>query len=450
MAVYVAGPLMIPLVVVYCWLGISLQQYNMSLLRELTRLKAITSSPVIQNFSEAMYGTKTIRAHQLEGNLARGFEQSLDDYLKNTISIVASKQWFSLRIQVVSLLIVLPSIVIAIVVQKVDSGQLAILLVYMMSLSNDVKRLLNNMSNMENRFVSFERCHYFMNIPPEEGYKHLEELKKGFESQLRSNFASKAVAPKHDLAGWPSEGSLELDNYSVKYRADLDYVLRKVSFNIEGGTKLGILGRTGAGKSTLISSIFRYFNSFEGEILIDGVKIRDIDLQTLRRAITIIPQDPILFNSSLKRNLDPTDSHSDQEVEKVLREINLWEKFQDHGGVQFAIDSAGANLSQGEKQLICFGRSILENNKLILMDEATANIDQFTEKTIQRLIEEKFSQSSIVMIAHKLNTIMICNKILILDHGKVIEFGDLQELKEKEGGVLNALLKSADLIKEYC
>lgn len=334
-------------------------------------------------------------------------------------------------------------------VSSTSSGYLAVLLIYMMSLSGDIKRLLNIAATLENRFISFERCYFFMNIPPEEGYKHLPQLKRHFHRMVEEGFKDKKVDLNVTITDWPRSGSVEFKNFSVRYRRDLDYTLKNLNFKIEHGTKLGILGRTGAGKSTLISSIFRYFGEFDGEILIDGVKIRDIDLQRLRSSMTIIPQDPILFNASIKKNLDPLDAHSVKDVEEVLKEIQLWDKFKDQG-VNHQIEAGGANLSQGEKQLICFGRAMLENNKLILMDEATANIDSFTEKTIQTLVEEKFKDATILMIAHKLNTIMNCDKVLILDHGQLLEFGDLQTLKNKEGGVFNGLLKSADLIKEYC
>ena len=295
---------------------------------------------------------------------------------------------------------------------NVSSGYFAVLLIYMVSISDDIKRLLANITKTENRFVSFERCYFFMNIPPEEGYKYLPMMKKHYKKLVEDEFSGKEknfVGPD-DLQGWPRSGSVELRNYSVKYRPDLDYVLRNLSFSLQSGEKLGILGRTGAGKSTLISSMFRYFSSFEGDILIDGVPIKTVDIQNLRSAMTIIPQDPILFNATIRKNIDPSDRHSAKECENVLKEIGLWEKFEHHNGNEFMVDVGGANLSQGEKQLICFGRALLEKNKLILMDEATANIDSITEKTMQRLVEEKFKDSTIIMIAHKLNTIMVCNK----------------------------------------
>ena len=285
-------------------------------------------------------------------------------------------------------------------------------MVYMVSLSNDVRKLLNNFSKLENKFISFERCCAFANIPPEEGYKNLPAMKNYYKKIVNREIKGddlKFVTPD-DLQGWPRSGSVELRNYSVKYRVDLGYVLKNITFKLESGEKLGILGRTGAGKSTLISSIYRYFSVFQGDILIDGVPIKSLDIQQLRRSLTIIPQDPILFNATIRKNIDPSDRHSADDVERVLREIGLWNKFDSNNGVNYMVDSGGSNLSQGEKQLICFGRALLEKNKVILMDEATANIDHTTEKIMQDLMKEKFGGCTIMMIAHKLNTVMNCDK----------------------------------------
>lgn len=334
---------------------------------------------------------------------------------------------------------------------RVSPGYFAVLMIYMVSVSEDIKRLLANLTKAENRFVSFERCFFFMSIPPEEGYTQMREMKQHFKMLVETEPEKKdrTFISKNSRRDWPMSGNLDFLNYSVKYRPELDYVLQNITFSLKSGEKLGILGRTGAGKSTLISSIFRYFNQYDGKILYDGVSIKNIDIQQLRRSITTIPQDPILFNTSLKRNLDPSEHHTRAEIEKVLEDVGLWEKFKDSHGIEHMIDVGGSNLSQGVKQLICFGRALLEKNKLILMDEATASIDSVTELKIQQLIKEKFSESTILMIAHKLTTVMDCDKILILDHGKIVEFGYLQELKVKQGSLLSKLLKNADLIKEY-
>ena len=189
-----------------------------------------------------------------------------------------TKQWFNQRIQFLNFLIIIPSIVLSVFVLKVSSGNFAVLLIYMISITDDIKRLLINLSKTENRFISFERCHFFMHIPAEVGYKSLPAYRRDYRRMVKDGLKNKDLQYHHSITNWPKSGKIEFYNYSVKYRPDLDYVLRNITFKLESGCKLGILGRTGAGKSTLIQSIFRYFGQFSGDILIDGVRIRDVDL----------------------------------------------------------------------------------------------------------------------------------------------------------------------------
>lgn len=333
-------------------------------------------------------------------------------------------------------------------IAKTSAGNFALLMVYMVNLSSDVRKLLITLLKIENTFISFERCQYFMALLPEVGYHHLNSMLESYDA-IVSNKPVRNLIARQYRADWPKSGSLEFRDFSVRYRPDLPEVLKQITFTLNSGQKLGILGRTGAGKSTLISSVFKYFEEFEGDLLYDGVSIRDIDLQQLRAAITIIPQDPVLLNGSVQKNLDPGSRYSSSDCEQVLKEVGLWEKVVTQGGLDYQIDGGGANLSQGEKQLICFGRALLQKSKLILMDEATASIDSQTEETMQLLIKEKFKGCTILMIAHRLHTVLICDQILILESGKIQEFGRLDELREKEDSILRSLLQSADLLQKY-
>lgn len=334
---------------------------------------------------------------------------------------------------------------------KSSSGNFAILMIYMVSLSTDIRKLLIILSSQENRFVSFERCHYFMTIPPENGYHRLKEMKEEYRELTSTTKEGeyKSIKPIYERADWPRSGKIDFIDFSVRYRPDLPPVLHHITFSLASGQKLGILGRTGAGKSTLVSSLFRYFADFDGQLLYDGVSIADLDIQQLRAAITVIPQDPVLFAGSLRRNLDPGLTRDPADVETVLREVGLWDRLAAMGGTDFTVEAGGANFSQGEKQLVCFGRALLERNPLVLMDEATASIDSQTEETMQRLVQERFAESTVLMIAHRLHTLLICDQILVLDGGRVLEFGGLAELRERPGSVLRELLKSADLLKEF-
>lgn len=211
---------------------------------------------------------------------------------------------------------------------------------------------------------------------------------------------------------------------------------------IAPGDKVGIVGRTGAGKTTFLSAIFRSFDEYIGEVKINGKEISGVDLKQLRQSMTIIPQDPQLFEDTLQHNLDPYGKHEPEEIIKMLKDFEMWDKFSSKGGLNFKIDDK--NLGQGEKQLLCMVRAMLNRTGLVLLDEATANIDASTEKKIQNAIQVLFKESTILMIAHRLNTIMFCNKILVLDQGSLLEFDELEVLKNDPESHFGGMLKKTE------
>ena len=282
-------------------------------------------------------------------------------------------------------------------------GIFGLMLNFVLQMTGDVKNLVSTSSSQENMLVSLERCLYFMNVKPEEGYKGLDLLERALRHGKDVNIDKSKLA-------WPQSGHLKIKNLSVRYRKGLPYVLKDISLDIKSGTKVGIVGRTGAGKSTLISAIYRTFDQYKGKIIIDGQEIRNVDLKILRFTMTIIPQDPYLFEDSVKNNIDPMNHFDDEKVKNILRDVGLWRKFTGLNGLETKINKGGDNLSQGEKQLVCLARALLFRNKLVLMDEATANIDTRTENLIQNLIKEKFKDSTVLMIAHRLNTVLHCDK----------------------------------------
>lgn len=274
---------------------------------------------------------------------------------------------------------------------------------FLLQLTYTINETLDTVSNHENRLISLERCCYFMEVEPEKGYKGLKILESAMRKRAdinlnRSNFS------------WPSTGDLKIENLFIRYRRDLPYVIKGINLDIKQGTKIGIVGRTGAGKTTLISAIYRNFDEYGGKVTFSGKEISSVDLKVLRNSMTIIPQDPYLFEDSVRNNLDPIHDFEDDKVQKILEEVGLWEKFEKLDGLESKIDKGGSNLSQGEKQLVCLARALLFDKKLVLMDEATANIDSQTEAKIQELVEKKFTNSTILMIAHRLNTILNCDK----------------------------------------
>lgn len=214
-----------------------------------------------------------------------------------------------------------------------------------------------------------------MDVQPEEGYKGLHILENAMRKGKNINIDTSKLK-------WPHNGDLKIENLSVRYRKDLPFVIKNLSLDIKQGTKVGIVGRTGAGKTTLISALYRNFDEYEGSVIVSGKEISSVDLKVLRNTMTIIPQDPYLFEDSLRNNLDPMNKFDEEHIKTILKDIGLWEKFEKLEGVESQVEKGGSNLSQGEKQLVCLARALLYQKKLVLMDEATANIDSQTEAKI--------------------------------------------------------------------
>jgi len=327
--------------------------------------------------------------------------------------------------------------------------------------------LLHQSSDIERRMVKVLKCFQTLEIPQE-----------------RSD--AKTVLTEEQLKSWPSTGNLVYDDVHLRYRPDCDLVLKGVSFNIKGGEKVGIVGRTGAGKSTLIQCISRLVEIEHGTMTIDGVNTSDLPLDQLRDAITVIPQDPTLFAGSVRFNLDPMDKHSDEEMLSLLKRAGLekilnrektsaedergkrrkkvvyddsdsqsqsssseseeeddedLKKEKRSGPLDMAIQEGGENLSSGEKQLLCICRAALRKRKIIVLDEATANIDLITEQKIQKFMAEEFKEQTMLVIAHRLQTIIESDKVMVLGDGKVMEFDTPDQLLENEKSHFTKLVK---------
>jgi ATP-binding cassette subfamily C (CFTR/MRP) protein 1 len=276
-------------------------------------------------------------------------------------------------------------------------------------------------TEFESTLVSYERCLKIFEIP-QEAPQHIEQTYN---------------------ANWPKTGQIKFDNLSLKYRPDTEIVLNSLSFTIKNGEKIGVIGRTGAGKSTLWLALCRIVEAHGGRILIDGTDISSLGLEDLRQKITIIPQDATLFNGSLRFNLDPQGMYSDQDLIELANQASL-EKLinRDDKGLDQQIEESGQNLSSGEKQLLWICRAVLKKNKVVLMDEATANIDIKTEQTIQQLINEKFTDATVITIAHRLNTIMESDRILVLSQGEVAEFDSPSNLLNNPNSMFSSYVNS--------
>ena len=248
------------------------------------------------------------------------------------------------------------------------------------------------------------------------------------------------------LEKWPSHGAIDFIDYSTRYREGLDLVLKDINMSVKSGEKVGICGRTGAGKSSLTLSLFRIIEAAHGKIVIDNTDISEIGLHKLRSCLTIIPQDPVLFGGTLRFNLDPCNQHSDAEIWNALDQSHLREHLKNvNNGLDHIISEGGENFSVGQRQLICLARAILRKTKVLILDEATAAVDLETDKLVQETIRSKFNDCTVLTIAHRINTIMNYDKIAVFDMGRLVEMDSPKNLLNRQDSIFKSLVTDAGL-----
>ena len=278
-------------------------------------------------------------------------------------------------------------------------------------------------SDVENFMTSVERVITYTNLDSEPGYK-VERL-----------------PPEH----WPREGNITFQDVSLRYYPGGPQVLKKINLKIKGGAKIGVAGRTGAGKSSFVAALMRMPDA-DGDIMVDGVEIKNVNLQDARRCLSLLGQSPVLFAGSVRQNLDLMDQFQDSDLWRALEDVQLKDLVQSlEGQLDYELLEHGANVSVGERQLICLARVLLQQNKIIILDEPTAHVDPDTEQTIWNVVREKLRDSTVITIAHRLNTIRDCDMILVLKSGEVDEFGRFDILVHREEGTLNEMSRVNDL-----
>ena len=423
---------LVPFIVV---LGLLTMRYYLNCSREISRLESISRSPMLNSVNETVFGALTIRAFRLNSFFIEDFRRKVDNFLKTRIFLVGIMNWYTLMLDFLSYLFIIFLILFSIFFRfNFEPATIGILLNYCVQIQDELVRYLTCRSNLENDMVGLERAIAYTKIIQERPDK----------------------MPKDEELGlWPSEGSIRFENYSVQYRPETEIVLKNLNFEIRPKEKIGIVGRTGSGKSTIALCLFRILEAKEGNIYIDDVDISQIGLKKLRSNITIIPQDPTLMEGSLKFNIDPLNNHTELEIENVMREIGFWyicernleenkNKPDNEKGLNMIITENGGNISIGERQLICITRAILRKSKIIVMDEATASIDVNTENIIQKAISNLLNDSTILTIAHRIKTVINSDRILVLDNGEVVEFDKPKTLLENKNSMFYEFYNNAN------
>ena len=386
--------------------------------KEINNLEASSRSPIIGVLEETLSGIPIIRSIQKEELFRGKFYNKINDHFKICLYQNGISCWLIIHLNIVSnLLFTFILIFCYIFKSHFDSQSIGLLMKYSILLNDQLFEIMIGVNEFGKKLASVSRCRKGTKIPQEKYY--LNEDKK---VNLYKNI-NKIIF---------QDGKIHFDNFNVKYGPKEPLVLKNISLEIKKGEKIGIVGRTGSGKTTFSLCLFRILEAESGKILIDDIDISKIDLITLRENISIIPQDPTLIEGTLRYNIDPFNKFSDSEIKKLISEIGL-DDFMANKNLDYKIEENGNNLSVGERQLICMVRAFLKKNKIIIMDEATSSIDYKTENIIQNTISKFMNTFTIITIAHRIKTIINYDRILVMSNGEIAEFDSPQNLLDKKG-----------------
>ena len=390
--------------------------------RDLNRLEGGTRSPMISVFSETIPGVPTIRAYDFEDNFRNKFYTRINTFFKVRLFQAGGDAWFGVRLDLISFILLVFVLSFSLFFRdKFSSQAIGLLLTYSMKLIDYLYNIMERFTTLEKLLTSVERCESFTKIVQE-----------------GTPFEDKSLREKEVI----HSGKVNFINYSVKYRPNTPLVLKNLNFEIKPMEKIGVVGRTGSGKSTLCLCLFRILEATEGKITIDDVDISTINLERLRESITVIPQEPTLIEGTLRENIDPGKKFSDLEIQNAMIEVGLEDALREKT-LNYKIVEDGINLSIGEKQLICIARALLRKSKVVLMDEATASIDYKTETLIQKSIEKVLKHSTVITIAHRIKTIINYDRILVLAYGELIEFDTPKNLLSNKKGLFSELYRES-------
>ncbi|XP_037038321.1 probable multidrug resistance-associated protein lethal(2)03659 isoform X1 [Bradysia coprophila] len=399
-----------------------LRYIYISTARSIKRVESLTLSPIYSHINSTLQGLSTVRASKAQHVLESEFYIHSDyntgaSYLKLTTNRAFA---FWLDVVCVFYIGVVTFSFLVIDNKNVRSGNIGLAILNCINLIGMCQWGMRQTAEIESQMTSVERVMEY--------------------ADLKSEAALESEPKYQPPPNWPSSGEIRFNDLNFKYSENGDFVLRNVNLLIRPREKIGIVGRTGAGKSSIVQAIFR-LAELNGEIVIDGIATSTLGLHDLRKRISIIPQEPVLFSGTLRFNLDPFDEHTDGKIWDALEQVELKSFVSSSlNGLDCRIMDGGLNFSMGQRQLVCLARAILRNNKILICDEATANVDPETDKLIQTTIRKKFSGCSVLTIAHRLHTVMDNDRILVIDAGNVVEFGHPYELLQRSDGHLTKLV----------
>ncbi|KEY64333.1 hypothetical protein S7711_09599 [Stachybotrys chartarum IBT 7711] len=406
-----------------------IQRYYLRTSRELKRLDSVSRSPIYAHFQESLGGISTIRAYRQQQRFELENEWRVDANLRAYFPSISANRWLAIRLEFIGAIVILAAAGFAIISvashSGLSAGLVGLAMSYALQITSSLNWIVRQTVEVETNIVSVERVLEYAALPSE---------------------APEIVPSRRPPASWPAKGAVEFVDYSTRYREGLDLVLKNINLDIKSHEKIGVVGRTGAGKSSLTLALFRLIEPATGHIDIDNLDTSSIGLLDLRRRLAIIPQDAALFEGTVRDNLDPAHVHDDTELWSVLDHARL----KDHvvsmdGGLEARINEGGSNLSQGQRQLVSLARALLTPSNILVLDEATAAVDVETDTMLQATLRSPlFANRTIITVAHRLNTIMDSDRVVVLDKGKVVEFDTPSALFKKQG-IFYGLMKQAGL-----
>lgn len=425
----------------YYWIAM----YYRASAREVKRIDAVLRSSLYAHFGEAIGGISTIHAYQVSGQFKRENERRMDLENRAYWITTVNQRWLSLRLDFLGSLLLLAVSLLCVGARfTISPAQTGVVVSYMLTIQASFGWAVRQSAEVENNMNGVERIVYYAREVEQEAP---HDLGPG----------------EPDSSTWPSLGEIKVQDAVVRYRPELPPVLNGLSLNIRGGEHVGIVGRTGAGKSTVTQALFRMMELSSGTITIDGVDIGQIGLRKLRSGLTIIPQDPLLFSGTLRYNLDPFSVYDDARLWDALKRAHLVEPSKSDSSIEKASESdlysgrftldmqiqdEGSNLSVGERSLVSLARALVRDTRIVIMDEATASVDYKTDRNIQLTIQEEFKNKTLLCIAHRLQTIIGYDKICVVDGGRVVEFDSPAKLFENKDGIFYGMCKSSGITSE--
>ncbi|XP_005096296.1 multidrug resistance-associated protein 1 [Aplysia californica] len=412
----------VPLGIMY-WM---IQRFYIPTSRQLKRIESTTRSPIYVHFSETVGGAASIRAYGASERFVMESRNRVDHNLSFYFASLASNRWLGWSLECIGNLIILSAALFAVLSTDLEPGLVGLSVSYSTQVTGALNYLVRMFSELETNIVSVERLKEYAETPTENAW---------------------VIPYNRPDSQWPQRGDVSFNNYQTRYRPGLELVLKGVSCRIQGKEKVGIVGRTGAGKSSLTVALFRLIESAAGSITIDNINISEIGLHDLRSKLTILPQDPVIFSGTLRMNLDPFDEFSDATLWSALENAHL-KSFVETlpTGLNYECGESGQNLSVGQRQLVCLARTLVRKTQILILDEATAAVDMETDELIQKTIRTEFSECTVLTIAHRLNTIVDYDKILVLDKGRVSEFDSPKALLDNKSSIFYGMAKDAGLV----